>query len=465
MNKNFFTITLTYGLGFVLLRGLSFFLLPIYTNFLTLNDAGIIFIIYALLAFLNTVYTFGLDSALLKFFNSKQYTTQQVLSSSLIPLLASSGFLSVLIVLSSFLNVSFLGLSYNWFFFIAVILFFDSLSSRLLVALRLLEKPIYYLFVGLINIISSLGLNVLFLYVLNLGNLGAIYALTSVSLLQFLCLLPILIKYLDYSHFNYSLYKKMFLFSMPFFPAAVLFIITGMVDRWFIKYFLTLNHVGLYGAGYKVGSLISILVIAFNLNWQPYYLKNYTSPLFKQNIKKISRVFSVFLLCCSTLISIGWQTILQINFFGYYLIGKDFWLGGVVIPWVVFGYFFYGLFILQMPSIYLCNKQAWSPLFWGLGAFANILFNILFIPKFGIIGAGAATFISYLLMFLFILYKNQTWFPLNFINRSMFAYLIYSVIIILLYYLFFNKVLFLILLVLYVYAGYNIIINSALRKK
>ena len=168
MNKNFLNISLTYGFGFVLLRGLSFFLLPLYTNLLNTSDAGILFIIYALLAFLNPVYTFGLDSALLRFFNFKQTSQEQTLSSSLVPLIISSGFLSLLIFFVSFLNIPFLGVNYNWLCFVAIILFFDSFSSRLIIVLRLLERPLYYLFVGLINIVGSVSLNVVFIYILGL---------------------------------------------------------------------------------------------------------------------------------------------------------------------------------------------------------------------------------------------------------------------------------------------------------
>ena len=35
-----------------------------------------------------------------------------------------------------------------------------------------------------------------------------------------------------------------------------------------------MESVGLYGTGYKLGSIMSLAVTAFNLNWQPYYLKN-----------------------------------------------------------------------------------------------------------------------------------------------------------------------------------------------
>ena len=61
----------------------------------------------------------------------------------------------------------------------------------------------------------------------------------------------------------------MFHFAIPFLPSAVLFVVMGFSDRCFIKYFLNTESVGLYGAGYKLGSIMSLLVKAFNLKWQP----------------------------------------------------------------------------------------------------------------------------------------------------------------------------------------------------
>ena len=113
MLNKFFNISITYGVGFFLLRSVSFLLLPIYTNLLDVNDAGIIFIIYTILALLNPLYAFGMDSALLKFYNSEHYSKKEITSSSLIMLAASSFVLSSLMILlspnyaTSLLNVNF----------------------------------------------------------------------------------------------------------------------------------------------------------------------------------------------------------------------------------------------------------------------------------------------------------------------------------------------------------------------
>ena len=80
-----------------------------------------------------------------------------------------------------------------------------------------------------------------------------------------------------------------------------------------------------------------------------------------------------------------------------------------MIPVVCFGYIFYGIFITQMPSIYLKNKQNWLPLFWGMGALLNIILNYFLINGFGFYGASISTLIAYLFMAIFLSYKNFKW--------------------------------------------------------
>ena len=433
MLNKFFNVSITYGLGVFLLRSVSFLLLPIYTNLLNINEAGIVFIVYTLLAFLNPIYAFGMDSSLLKFYNSKRYSKKEITSSSLLMLAVSSFVLSsMILLLSQNHTTALLNVDFNVFYFIAIILFFDSISARLLVLLRLLEKPWAFLSIGFINIVSSFLFNIVFLTSFSNGSLAAIYALTLTSFIQFLCLFPFLIRNIKISLFNWGLVKQMLTFGIPFLPAAILFIITGMSDRWLIKAYLGLEQVGLYGAGYKVGSAISILVLAFNLSWQPYYLKHSNDKNLTKQLAKISYMFFIVLVLCSCGISIFWPLIIKININNYYLVGQEFWLGGKVVPWVAFGYFFYGLFVLQSPSIYLKDKQLWSPVFWFIAAGSNILINIILIPRLGIVGAGISSLLSYMIMFMCLWYKNQRWFKNNFIDLWLIVFSFVAIVIILL---------------------------------
>ena len=80
--NNFWSITIVYSLGFLSLRAISFLLLPLYTNLLTTKEAGYVFILYTILAFLNTLYNHGMDSSLLKFYNPKH--SKKIISTSII---------------------------------------------------------------------------------------------------------------------------------------------------------------------------------------------------------------------------------------------------------------------------------------------------------------------------------------------------------------------------------------------
>ena len=60
--------SLIYGFGHVLTRLASFLLLPLLTNSLTTEDYGIISIIYIFIGFAMTIYRYGMDTALMKFY-------------------------------------------------------------------------------------------------------------------------------------------------------------------------------------------------------------------------------------------------------------------------------------------------------------------------------------------------------------------------------------------------------------
>tara|TARA_A100001035_G_scaffold71012_1_gene54375 strand:+ start:1655 stop:3046 length:1392 start_codon:yes stop_codon:yes gene_type:complete len=427
MNK-FINLSLIYGLGFLFIRGLSFLLLPVYTNLLSTFDAGIMFIFYTILAFSNPLYAFGLDSALFKFYNSESHSKESVVNSSLVFLFITSFFLSLLLLLiSQTTAINFINVPYNWILYLSIILFCDSISARLLVVLRLQERALYYLLVGLLNILSSMFFNILFIHFYDLSSLGAIYALTLAAIVQLLFLSPIIIKLINFSKINFLLYKKMFVFGLPFLPATILFISIGMVDRFFIESYLGLKSVGIYSAGYKVGSIISIVIIAFNLNWQPYYLKIKDDKNFLKNIKTISRIFFIIITYTASFMCFFVNDLISIKFFGFYIIGESFWESMIIVPWITFGYVFYGLYVLQSPSLYIKNKQNWTPLFWGAGTIVNVILNILLIPLLDILGAAIATFTSYLLIFILIKIKNKQWMPLPILNLRIAFYVIFTI--------------------------------------
>ena len=113
----------------------------------------------------------------------------------------------------------------------------------------------------------------------------------------------------------------------------------------------------------------------------------------------------------------------------------------IIVPWITFGYVFYGLYVLQSPSLYIKNKQNWTPLFWGAGTIVNVILNILLIPLLDILGAAIATFVSYLLIFILIKIKNKQWMPLPILNLRIAFYVIFTIMALLFRYYIYSSLL------------------------
>jgi len=437
LSNKFWGQTAIYGLGYLLVRAVSFLLLPLYTNLLTPSETGFIFLFLTLLAFLNTFYNMGMDSALLKFYDKEKFNV--VFSSSILYSLILGAVWSLILFVfcenfeDSFSNYS-INVPNNITACLIGILMFDAISSRTKVFLRLMELPFYYLAVSFCNVFSSAFLSIYFIGILNMGVKGAINALLITSFIQFLTLLPILIIHVRPVFLDVSSFKKMIKFGFPFLPASIFFIIIELSDRWMIEWIRGLDEVGLYGSGYKIGSLIMMLVLGFNLNWQPHYLKQKDGKSFPQ-LKKIGNLFimtltsTTWFLCLlgPLLLAVDLSQILPLKLFfqePVYIIGKIFWDGFSVIPIICFGYIFYGVFITQMPSIYLKDKQNWIPFLWGTGAFLNIILNYMLIDAYGFYGASIATLVTYLFMALILSFKNLKWMNISLNYKILGPYLV-----------------------------------------
>jgi len=425
---SFWKTTAIYGVGFICLRAISFLLLPLYTNLLSSHDVGWVFIIYTILAFLNVLYTHGMNASLFKFFHSSN--DKEIITTSILYSVVYGVLLSVVLFVAYYSYVKIVN-SISQYSLVSIILsvaVLDMISSRNSVILRLLERPYYYLFVCFMNVFLSIIFNIYFIQFCELGLFGAINALLCVSLIQFVLLVPVLLLYCRLNSFNYALLRKMLRFGLAFFPAALFFILIEMSDRWMLGYLRNIHDVGLYGAGYKIGSIILLLVNSFNLNWQPYYLKTGL----KNGVtifENIGEHFILMLIFVATVLSIAWPIVFQYQVGSYYVIGPAFWGGGQIVPIICISYIFYGVFILQMPSIYLKTKQGWAPVFWGAGFIVNFTANCILIPRFGIYGAACATLLAYLTMSMLLIYKNYTWLPIKYQIQKIIPFGLCSVII------------------------------------
>jgi O-antigen/teichoic acid export membrane protein len=67
-----------------------------------------------------------------------------------------------------------------------------------------------------------------------------------------------------------------------------------------------------------------------------------------------------------------------------------------VVPYVALGYAFTGIYFCLSPGIHVAGKTRYLPILLGVSASVNIALNFALIPHFGMMGAAAATTLSFL---------------------------------------------------------------------
>ena len=400
-----------YGIGSVMVRVISFFLLPLYTNSFSQSETGFIFLVFTFIAFSQIMYYHGQDSAFLQYYKQDATDKDSVGRTSMIMLIITSTIFSGMIVLfADKISGYIFGLQQEiWVVYCAGILFFDATSSRMMTLIRIRERALIFFIISILTTISTLLTSYILVISYRLGIDGILIGILIGSIIGWLMLLPFSIGMVSRGTFYFHLVGKLLKFGFPFFPAAFFYLILEMSDRYLLFWILGPEAVGVYSVGYKLGSLILFIIIAFNLGWQPFYIKIGNQENAGVIFGKIGTIFLHLLIFLWGLIIFWTPVLMKIKLGENYLIGKEFWASEQIVPIILFSYLFYAGYVVLMPSIYLLEKQNWSPIFGGTGAILNIFLNCFFIKYWGIFGAAFATLIAYMAMFFLIYYKSNQW--------------------------------------------------------
>ena len=394
--------TLIYGTSTIVGRFLQFLLVPLYTNMFAPGEFGIIANIYAYIAMLNVLFSIGLESGYFKFASTLEVGTQKENFSLPFLTVCLNAFLlsSILFFFSSdFTYVFQIDLSRQYLIkYTALILFFDAIVLVPFAYLRLNNKPKIFALIKIINIVVNVTLNVVLIVFLKFGIEAVFISNIVASVLTLIVLLPIIIKNLNIS-FNKRLLIELFKFSLPYIPAGISSNVVQVISRPILTYLTDEKTVGIFQANYKLGIFMMLFVSMFDFAWRPFFLNNAKEKNAKQIFSKVMTMFvlaasSIFLVLSLFIDNIGKM---KIPFKGH-LIGEAYWGGLDIVPVILLGYLFYGIFINLMAGIYIEKKTKYLPLITGAGAVTSIITNFLLIPELNMMGAAIASVLSYTIM-------------------------------------------------------------------
>jgi O-antigen/teichoic acid export membrane protein len=394
--------TLVYGTSTILGRFLNFVLVPFYTNRFIPEEYGVIAIIYAYIAIFNVFFSVGLESGFFKFSSTLEAgNKKENFSQPFIYIIINSFFLGSLIYFLAPQFSSIIQVQTDYVTLIkyaAIILFLDTAVVVPFAYLRLNNKAKVFATLKIINIVTNVALNFILIIGFGFGIEAVFISNIAASLLTLLLLLPVIIKNFTFS-FNKTLAGELFRFSIPTIPAGIAANIINIVDRPILKYLTDDETVGIYQANYKLGIFMMLVVSMFEFAWKPFYLNNAKDPNAKQIFSKVLTVFILFSTLVFLFLTLFIEDIVKMPMpFDGHLIGEAYWSGLSIVPVILFSYILYGIYINFMAGIYIEKKTKYLPLITGIAAGANIVFNLILIPVFSIMGAAISTLLSYFIM-------------------------------------------------------------------
>jgi len=410
--------TLIYGTNTIVGRFLGFFLVPFYTNKFLPDEYGIITIIYSYIAILNVFFSIGLESGYMKFSSTLEVgSVKENFSNPYFIVIANSFFLSTLIYLFAPELTGVFQVSQDYAYLIrysALILFFDSIVLIPFAYLRLNNKAKSFAGIKIINISLNVILNIVLILYFNFGIEAVFISNLISSAVTFIMLIPVLRGIITF-RFNKGLIKELIYFSVPYIPAGIAANIVQIIDRPILKYLTDDKTVGIYTANYKLGIFMMLIVSMFEFAWRPFFLNNAKDPDAKKLFSKILTVFVAFASVVFLFLTVFIDNIVKMDLpFGSHLIGEAYWSGLEIVPVILFGYLFYGMYVNFMAGIYIEKKTKYLPLITGLGAAINVISNFILIPKLSFMGAAISTLISYFVMMAGIYIVSQKFYKVNY---------------------------------------------------
>ena len=437
--KKLFGEIAIYGVSSIVGRLLNYLLVPLYTYvFVNPADYGVVSELYAWVAFLIVILTFGMETAFFKFLQNEK-DKASVFSTSFSALLTLNSLFFFLILI---FNEDIAGLMLyenhgEYIIMLGAIVGVDAICALPLAQLRAEEKAKKFSIIQLSSIAVNIVLNLVFLLVyFNPENpeQGVFYIFVANLLASSVKLLFLSKSFSKIAAIDWSLLKRMVFYSFPLAIAGFAGIINETLDRILLKQILfnpenpsSLEHaeaqVGMYSASYKLAMLVTILLQAYRYAAEPFFF----NQMKNENRNKIySQIMNVFIaVVCIVFLLVT----LNIDVFKYFIQNEAYWVGLKVVPILLMANIFLGIYFNQSIWYKLSGKTQFGAYIALTGAFLTVVINVLYIPKYGYMACAWATLIVYFVQMVISYLLGQKHYPIPYNLKKVVLYIGLSLLI------------------------------------
>lgn len=374
--------TFNYGLGSILPRVISFFLIPLYTHYLVPDDYGIVELCASIGLVTMTLMRFGVPGSVSRFYfdhkdnpeDLKDYVTTVHRF-----LIAGSIVVAILVGLVFYFFGEHITPGLLFYPFIVLVLINNTFSANSDLQRRLLqsaEKSRYTIYLNLFNSLIGIVAAIVFVVGFKLGAVGILLSQLITTAIFFVQAQLYLRPYTN-GTFKTSMLKTSLKYGVNTLPHLLFVLLAPLISKVILLQSNSMAALGIYSLAYRFTQPLQILYTAFNQAFNPIYFslrKENTEPV------KIQKYFRIIWLVSSILLILS---IFILPPLIPLITPPRFHTSADLVSILATSFIWQIIYFLTVIDFYYLKKTKYIPLITLGGLIANILITITFVHLLG----------------------------------------------------------------------------------
>jgi len=179
----------------------------------------------------------------------------------------------------------------------------------------------------------------------------------------------------------------MLAFSAPLVPSSIGVFLNGFADRLVLQHTRSLADVGVYGAAFRIATVVALLLAGFQGAATPLILARHHEPATRDELARIFRLFSAAALIAFLVVSMFADTEVRL------LASAVYARADILVPYLFMSALLFGVYVFA-PGLTIVKRTRTSAMISVSAGLLNLGLALALVPPLGIRGAGVATVAS-----------------------------------------------------------------------
>ena len=431
-------------MGNIVPRILNYAILTFYyTRRFSIEEYGALAELYAYVAIVMVILTYGMETGLFKF-SSEFKERGKVFVTAVVSVLSTSLFFLVVILMNAKGIATWMGYSSHpeYISYMAAILSTDAVGAIIFAKLRINNKVRKFATLKILNVLITIFFVMFFLevmpkirviseseiYINSLQYIGIGYVLISNLIASISMILLLLPEFpVKWPKYDFVLLRNMLAYSAPLLISGLAGMLNENLDRILLKRIEgnglnALHELGIFAANYRIAILMTLFIQMFRYAAEPFFFNQLKYENAKKIYADVLKYFSIFMVIIFLIVT------LYLDIFKYF-IDPSYFEGLKIVPIVLFANLIMGILFNVNMWYKLAGKTMYGVVITGIGALITIIFNIIFIPMYSYMACAWIHVASNFTMLALTYYFGQKFYKIHYDIRKIMIYIGSGIII------------------------------------